>query len=439
MLVAIGVVLLLCTTGVLQWRSFWSGFAHYWPLFLIVWGVAKLAEYLVARRQGNPPPRLGAGSIVFLVFFILFGITTTRLAGIDWSGVRPVFGDDSDLDFMNNWFGSNYEFTDNFSVPMAEAKEIKIVGQRGDIKIAGSTDGQAHVSVSKSLRSASQADADGQNQATHSKFEQQGAIWILDLTGDKFHRGSFDLTLELPPNAELSVTTHIGNIAVEQRPGNVNLSTDHGDITVEDVKGDASIHLTRGSLTANNLSGNMTVDGTIDDTSITGLGGALTMTGTYWGDMQLSRIAKQVHFTSSRTDLQFARLDGEFSMRPDELELNGATGPFKLDTHSKSVKLEAVTGDVHINNSNASVEIVGKLPLGNIDVSTSKEGIELTLPANAAFRLDAESIGGEIESDFSVKLDNSGNNASAQGTVGKGGPQVRLKANQGTIQLRKQQ
>jgi DUF4097 and DUF4098 domain-containing protein YvlB len=126
-------------------------------------------------------------------------------------------------------------------------------------------------------------------------------------------------------------------------------------------------------------------------------------------------------------------------MQPEDLQLNGAVGPFKLDTQSKNVKLENVTGDIHINNINASVEIIGKMPLGNIDVSTSKEGIDLTLPASAAFNLDAQSIGGEIQSDFGVHLDNSGNNATARGTVGKGGPQVRLKANAGTIQLKKQE
>ena len=38
---------------------------HYWPLLLIVWGVAKLLEHVWARQHGEPTPRLGAGGIVF--------------------------------------------------------------------------------------------------------------------------------------------------------------------------------------------------------------------------------------------------------------------------------------------------------------------------------------------------------------------------------------
>jgi DUF4097 and DUF4098 domain-containing protein YvlB len=79
-----------------------------------------------------------------------------------------------------------------------------------------------------------------------------------------------------------------------------------------------------------------------------------------------------------------------------------------------------------------------KGPLGNIDVNNVRGEIDLTMPANAGFQLDAQSIAGEIQSDFNVSVDNSGNNATAHGTVGKGGPAVRLKADHGTIQLRKQ-
>jgi DUF4097 and DUF4098 domain-containing protein YvlB len=129
-------------------------------------------------------------------------------------------------------------------------------------------------------------------------------------------------------------------------------------------------------------------------------------------------------------------------MEPDSLTATTITGPFKLDTRSKggskSVRLEDVSGDVHIDNRNGSVEVRPKGPLGNIDVNNIHGEIDLNLPANAGFQLDAESIGGEIQSDFNVNADNRSNNATAKGTVGKGGPVVHLKADHGTIQIRKQ-
>jgi DUF4097 and DUF4098 domain-containing protein YvlB len=162
------------------------------------------------------------------------------------------------------------------------------------------------------------------------------------------------------------------------------------------------------------------------------------MTGGYPGQLQMARIAKQVHFSTSRTDLQLARLDGELSMELDNLRANAVGGPLKLDTRNKSVHLEDFAGDIHIDDKNAPIELKAKAPLGNMDLATVRGEIDLSLPAKAAFQLDAQSVGGEIQSpDFNVTLDNSGHTATASGTFGKGGPLIRLRADHGTIQIRK--
>jgi hypothetical protein len=439
MLVAMGVVLLLCTTGVLSARSFFSWFARYWPVLLILWGVAKLAEYMWARQKGYPPPRLGAGSIVFLVFFILFGTIVTKASGVNWPGIRNGIIDDSDwegFDWMGS--GSGYDFSYDSAQPLRGATQIKVLVDRGDITVTPSADDQAHLVVHKKLRGDSQSNADRLNQSTQPKFLQQGTLWILDLTGGDYQRGRFNLDLQLPGNAALSVATRVGTINVSGRKGSLEASSDRGDVNADQITGDLSARLKHGDLTARNVTGNVTVDGTVNDSNISDVGGTVTLTGNYWGDMQLSHIANQVHFLSSRTDLQFSKLDGDFNMQPDELRANAIAGPFKLSTRSKSVHLEDVSGDVHIDNQNGTVEMRPKGPLGNIDVTNVHGEIDLTLPANAGFQLDAQSIGGQIQSDFSVSVDNSGNNATARGTVGKGGAAVRLKADQGTIQLRKQ-
>jgi hypothetical protein len=436
MLVAIGVVLLLCTTGVLSAHSFFWWFARYWPAVLIFWGVAKLGEYLWAKEKGYAPPRLGAGSIVFLIFFILFGTVLTKASGVNWSGIRSEIASDSGWDGFD-WMGSSYDFNYDSAQPLQGATQIKVLLDRGNVNVTPSTDNQAHLVLHKSLHGDSQSSADRLNQSTQPKFQQQGTLWVMDLTGGDYQRGRFNLDLQLPASAALAITTRAGNVSVSGRRGSLEASSDHGDVSADQITGDLSVRLKHGDLTAKNVSGNVTVDGTVSDSNISDVGGTLTLNGTYWGDMRLARIAKPVHFKSSRTDLQFAKLDGEFNMQPDELRANGIGGPFKLNTRSKSVHLEDVSGDVHIDNSNGSVEMSAKAPLGNIDVSNVHGEVDLTVPANVGFQLDAQSIGGEIQSDFSVSVDNSGNNATARGTVGKGGPAVRLKADHGTIQLRK--
>jgi hypothetical protein len=436
MLIVVGIVLLLATTGRISMHSIGWWFAHYWPVILILWGIAKLAEYILAKQKGYPPPRLGAGSIVFLVFFILFGITATRLAGVDWSGFRGVFND-SDIDGFE-FFGTGYDFTDNFAMPVPEATQFKILANRANIHITPSEDNQAHFIVHKTLHGDSESAANRMNENTRPKFQQQGTLWILDMTGGDYDSGRFNVDLQLPRKPSLSVTARVGDVSISGRGGPVDASSDHGNITAEEVTGSASVHLKRGNLTISKITGDVTVDGTISDSRFSDVGGLVTLNGTYWGTMQMSHIAKPVHFVSTRTDLQFTKLDGDFSMEPDELRASGIVGPFRLVTRSKGVHLEDVTGEVHIEDRNASVEVSSKGAPGNIDVSNIHGEIDLSLPANAGFQLDAQSVGGEIQSDFNVNIDNNGNTATARGSVGKGGADVRLRADHGTIQIKKQ-
>src|SRR5215470_1222620 len=172
-LVSIGVLILLHNTGIISMHSFGWWFAHYWPVLLIVWGVVKLMEYAWARQKGYATsPRLGGGSVVFLIFFIMFGLLATNSLNWDWPTLRGEFGDDSDFDFGNMW-SPEHDFTENFALPMPSPQQIRIIGRRGDIKVKASQDGQAHVVVEKSLRSDSQSAADRLHESTHAKFEQQ--------------------------------------------------------------------------------------------------------------------------------------------------------------------------------------------------------------------------------------------------------------------------
>lgn len=439
-LIAIGVVLLLRNFGVISTRGFWIWFSNYWPILLILLGVIKLIEYMWARASGNPSPRLGAGAIVFLVFFIIFGLTTTRVSRVDWHGLGQNIGidDDPDVsDFFNGMFGSRYDFSDNFSQPV-NATQMRILTSRGDIKITASADNQIHAIIQKALRSDSQNNANQLNDSTHPQIVQQGDVAVLDLSSGNYQRGEFDLDLQLPAKVAVTVTTHHGDITVSQRDGNVELSTDHGDVNFDQIKGDAVLHLRNGSITGKDISGNVTVDGSVHDTDISDVKGTLTMTGTYWGDLQLARIAKRVHFTTARTNLEFARLDGDFEMQPDDLRASAITGPFRLDTRSKGVHLEDVSGDIHIQNRNATIELQPKLPLAPIDVNNVHGDIRLSVPASAGFQLNAESVGGDINTDFDLAVDNDRRNSSIRANVGKGGPLVMLKSDHGTIEVKKQ-
>ncbi|HEY2496823.1 MAG TPA: DUF4097 family beta strand repeat-containing protein [Candidatus Angelobacter sp.] len=436
-LITIGVVFLLRTTGVISFQSFRLWMAHYWPLLLIFWGVAKLAEHFWARQRGEPTPRLGAGGIVLLVFFIMIGMGARETADWNWGNLRTDFGvDDSD---WGDWFGNHYDFTDNFAQPLPGGSEIKILSSMGDINVTASDDNQVHAVVRKSLRSDSQNSANRLNETTRPKFTQQGTLWLLDLTSGDFENARLNMDLQLPRQMALSISSRHGNLSVSQRDGNVDLSTDRGDLSADNVKGSAVLRVHHGSVSAKNITGNVMVDGDVEDGTISDVTGTLEFTAGYNGNVQLSHIGQHLHFKSIRTDLQLAKLTGEIDMGSGDLRATSVSGPLKLTTRSNEVHLEDVSGEVEVDNRNGMVEIRPMPPLGNIDVNNARGGIDLELPENASFRLDAESRSGNVDvNDFNVSVDNRSQDATARGTVGKGGPDIRLRSDRGTIQIRKQ-
>jgi len=436
-LITVGIVFLLWNMGWLPHQSFRLWYAHYWPLLLIVWGVARLVEHFWAKQKGEPVPRTGGGAVVFLVFFVMFSSVVTSSANWNWSGIGSDLNIDPDIDI--GFFGNRYDFTDNFAQSLSGGTQIKILSTQGDIAVTASEDNQAHVVAHKTLRSDSQDSANHLNESTRPKFTQMGNVWVLDLTSGDYEHGRFNLDVQLPRQLALSLSTHRGNLSVAQRDGNVELSTDHGSVTAEQVKGDALLRVRSGSANIKDITGNVQVEGEVEDSNVSGVGGTLDFNAGYNGDVQLSRIGQRLHFKSVRTDLQLPKLDGEITMRHGDFRASSVTGPLKLNTRSNDVHLEDVSGSVEVENRNGLVELRTKAPLGNIDINNVHGGIQVDMPSASNFQLDAQSMGGNIESDFSVNVDNRGRDATAQGTVGKGGNVVRLKADRGTIQIHKQQ
>jgi len=431
LIVAIGVVFLLANLGYIHRENLGWWFARYWPLLLIIWGVAHFLEYLWARSRNEPYAGISGGNVVLLVFLILIGLSATGISrwGIDW-------------DPGNDWgdwgfFGNRYEFTENFATAMPTGAQVRVLSALGDISITPSPDDQAHVFVHKYIRGDSQDEANQFNSNTHPKFEQQGSVWLLDLTSGSYSRGRFNLELKLPAKYAVSLMDRRGDIRVSQLQADVDLETDRGDIMAEQIKGNTTLHVHHGDMSAKGITGNLNVDGSVDDSTVSDVTGSVTLNGSYSGDIQLTHIGGPVHFTSSRTDLQFAKLDGDLSMDGSDLKANSLAGPFSVRTDAKDIHLENVTGSIRVQDRTGDINVEAKAPLGDLDIATTGGEISVRLPGSAGFQLDAESDGGEIQNDFGLNVNNMNNNAVANATVGKGGPQVRLKTSRGTIHIRK--
>jgi DUF4097 and DUF4098 domain-containing protein YvlB len=190
---------------------------------------------------------------------------------------------------------------------------------------------------------------------------------------------------------------------------------------------------------AENVRGDLSLNGRVNDVNVENLQGSLRLTGDFFGTTRLAKIANSVHFQSSRTDLEIARLDGDLVLESGDLRASSLAGPTRVITRSKGIRLDGFTGNVHIEDTNSDIELTpGKLPLGSFQITNHRGSIHLVLPANAAFQLEAHTTQGEISSDFSgVKVESRARGAQATGSIGSGGLQIQLSTDRGDLEIRK--
>ena len=422
--------------GILHWYLLGQWFAHYWPLLIIVWGVIKLVEHEQAKRAGMPARGIGAGGVFLLVVLIVFGLVATQAARFNWDQLRDQM-DMNGGDFP--LFGHTYSYDDQLQQAFPAGASLHIVDDRGAVNVTTSTDNQMHVTVHKRVSAESQEDADKWNPGTKPQITVSGTVVSLNANtqGAGDHWVTTDMDVSLPRKAPVVVSTRHGDVSILGREGDADITSQHGDVSVSDVNGKVSLNLDHSSARVSQIASDVSVEGRANDVSIEDIKGAVHLNGDFTESVKLAKIAKAVSFKTGRTDMEFAKLDGDLDLDSGDLDVTNITGPVRLETRSKDVRLAGVSGDLRLQDENGAVEVrVGKL--GNLQVGNRQGDIQIYLPEKSGFTVDAHARNGEIQSDFDgLKISNSDDQGVASGTVGGGGPQLVLNNEHGTIEIRK--
>jgi hypothetical protein len=175
----------------------------------------------------------------------------------------------------------------------------------------------------------------------------------------------------------------------------------------------------------------------LNEVSVSDVKGSAQLDGEFQESVKLGRITKIVGFKSSRTDLEFSRLDGELDLDSDDLHADQIIGPVHLTTRSKQIHLDQVSGDVRLQNDNGGIELSMR-SLGNVQIDSRSGDVQLNVPEKAGFRMDARTRDGEIQSDFpELKIDSGDHETTAIGTVGNGSSHIVINNQHDGIEIRR--
>lgn len=436
-LIIVGTVFLLSTMHVLSVSRLGHLFANYWPLLLILWGVIKVIEHMQAQRQGARSSGIGAGGVVLVVMIVVFGLIATQLERVNWSGLRDDFNfDDNDFSGV---FGNTYNYEDHLEQDFPAGASLKVVDSRGAVSVHPSDDNKIVVLVRKRVGAENQGDADKYNSETKPTITTIGGLVTVDAKADAAgdHPVETDLDISVPRKAPVTINSHRGDVSVSGRDANVDISAQRSDTSVEEVTGSVKIAQERGSARVQQINGDVHVGNRLNEVSVSDVKGSLQLEGEFQESVKLERIAKTVTFKSSRTDMEFSRIDGSLDLDSDELRADQITGPLHLTTRSKNIRLDGVAGDVRLQDDNGSVEVAMRT-LGNVQIDNRNGTVQVSLPDKAGFRLDAHVRDGEIQSDFpELKVDNQDRESRASGSVGNGLSHIVINNQHEGIEIRK--
>ena len=161
------------------------------------------------------------------------------------------------------------------------------------------------------------------------------------------------------------------------------------------------------------------------------------LNGEFQESLRLVRVSKTVSFRSSRTDMDFASLDGRLDLDSGDLRADSLTGPMRLTTRSKDISLEGLSGDLRLEDQNGTVEVGLRKP-GNIQIDNHNGDVQVSIPPSTPMKVEARTREGDISSDFEeIKVESNDNQSSASGSIGTNGPKLVVNCEKGDIEIRK--
>jgi DUF4097 and DUF4098 domain-containing protein YvlB len=415
----------------------WHYFYRYWPLLLIVWGVAKIIDHLQAQRTGEDKPALlsgGEAALMVLVIFVFIGL-----------GVKSwVLQKDPGLNVDVDLFSKRYSESGDVPPEVLPAKaHVTLSTARGDISVHPGEGSSLRVMVNKNASGPTESAAQERMKNVKVVIEQTGGGYVVHPVNQEDSSGvvGVDLNVTLPAQVALWANTSHGDISISQVAGPVTAGSGTGDIEIHNAGADVSAKISKGDVRITGVGGNVSVAGRGNEIEITDVKGNAAIDGDFFGPIRVRSVAGTAHYHSQRADMTLAGVRGRLELDLGQIEISDVSGASKLATHEMDIGVENVSGRLEIADTKGDIKVrFSQPPREDVTIADDSGEVDITLPSNSSFEISAVSQSGEVQSDFEdagLKPSNQNGTGRLSGKIGTGGPKIHIATSYGTIYLRK--
>ncbi|MFQ5777500.1 MAG: DUF4097 domain-containing protein [Terriglobia bacterium] len=154
------------------------------------------------------------------------------------------------------------------------------------------------------------------------------------------------------------------------------------------------------------------------------------------GDVSISNISGNVRATTGSGDVTLDSIEGtlEASTGSGNIEGRGVAGDVEVSTGSGNVEVEGLRGSLRASTGSGNVSAAGALG-GDWKLSAGSGQLTVSLPASAAFDLEARTHSGRIDTDHPITVQGSLGRGRLRGKVRGGGHLVDLETGSGNIRI----
>ncbi|MDB4878149.1 MAG: hypothetical protein JWM41_4595 [Gemmatimonadetes bacterium] len=159
------------------------------------------------------------------------------------------------------------------------------------------------------------------------------------------------------------------------------------------------------------------------------------------GDVTIERAGADVSVSTGNGKVMVGETTGRVDATSGngDVRIESANGPVTVTTGNGRIDVTTALGAVNANTGNGDIDVRMKsLPSdAGMTFNSGSGAIRVTLPDGFNGRIDASSGNGSLRSDFDISIVGRLDAQHVRGTIGKGGPLLRLNTGNGQIELRK--
>ena len=435
LLVVLGILFLLARfhpdLGI--WHLFW----RFWPVLIILWGIAKLVDHFGAQRAGESRPPLltgGEAALLILIVFVLAGM------GI-YTKIREKHPDmNIDLDIFNHKSSQSEELPPK-TIPAGA--HVMVTTALGNIVAHVGDGNDLRVSVTETAEASNESAAEELLKSLKVVIEQTRDGYSVHPVNQEADNGhvSVDFDVTLPKSVSLAADSRHGDVSISGLAGAVTATTQTGNIEVHNIGSDVFAQLTKGDARIDDISGSVHISGRGNEIELNDVAGDATVQGEFFGPVRIRNVTKTTHYTSQAGDLTLSHLTGRLELDSGDITVSDVGGFAKLATHDKDIEVENVAGRLDIAGTHGDIKVIyAQPPREEINIANGTGEVDVTLPAKSTFEISATSRSGDIQSDFEapgLKPADDNGTGRLTGKVGASGPKISIVTSYGTIYLRK--